>query len=87
MVVLRPFVRLGDGIKRFYLACDCGATVVRQQSNLRSGNTKSCGCLSTDLLDAQAAKFLGRAEAIAETMAWLKELGHEDLARALSSRA
>lgn len=26
-------------------ACDCGLTVVASGNNLRSGNTKSCGCL------------------------------------------
>lgn len=28
--------------------CDCGAEVTVQQNNLRSGNTRSCGCLGME---------------------------------------
>lgn len=29
--------------------CDCGATLIVSTSNLRSGNSKSCGCLVPDI--------------------------------------
>lgn len=31
--------------KRWVFDCECGGTKVAQLSNVRSGNTKSCGCL------------------------------------------
>lgn len=33
--------------------CDCGNIVMVNQSNLGSGNTKSCGCLKKELLSAE----------------------------------
>lgn len=37
--------------RRFWLcSCDCGASVESISTNLMSGNTRSCGCLKTDLL-------------------------------------
>lgn len=38
------------GKKRKWLCrCDCGNEIVAAQGNLRSGNTKSCGCLRVDV--------------------------------------
>ena len=31
-------------------ACSCGNTVIAQSSNLKSNNTKSCGCLNSELI-------------------------------------
>lgn len=33
--------------------CDCGMTVIATGNNLRSGNTKSCGCLRRELSQKQ----------------------------------
>ncbi|MBB5700659.1 hypothetical protein FHS76_000502 [Ochrobactrum daejeonense] len=33
---------------RFLCVCDCGSEMIAKGSNLRSGNTKSCGCLSEE---------------------------------------
>lgn len=33
--------------------CDCGLTVVVPGNNLRTGNTKSCGCLHREMMQAQ----------------------------------
>lgn len=37
------------GQKVWLCSCDCGSTVKAQSGNLRSGNTKSCGCFQRDL--------------------------------------
>lgn len=33
--------------------CDCGLTVVVPGNNLRTGNTKSCGCMHREMMQAQ----------------------------------
>jgi hypothetical protein len=37
------------GRRRYLCLCDCGQLAVVCSSNLRSGNTRSCGCLSRKL--------------------------------------
>jgi hypothetical protein len=37
-------------------ACDCGKVIIVSTSSLRSGNTKSCGCLRAELLGAMAKR-------------------------------
>lgn len=38
-----------NGRKMWYCDCDCGTKdILIQQNNLRSGNSKSCGCASKD---------------------------------------
>ncbi len=37
------------GQPRWLCLCDCGAIKIIEGRSLRSGNTKSCGCLSTEL--------------------------------------
>ena len=39
--------------KAWVCVCDCGATVVKAQVDLRSGDTKSCGCIKRELLAAK----------------------------------
>lgn len=34
---------------RWKCKCDCGAEIVVQGHNLRSGNTKSCGCIRKEM--------------------------------------
>lgn len=49
LVVLR-FIKTDDKRRSLWeCQCDCGKTVIVQKSNLTSGNTKSCGCLSSSL--------------------------------------
>jgi hypothetical protein len=38
------------GGSRWLCQCDCGKTLVVSSHNLRSGNTKSCGCLWKDIV-------------------------------------
>ena len=42
--------------KRWLCLCDCGAECVVLGDKLKSGNTKSCGCLGKELRDAAMAK-------------------------------
>lgn len=37
--------------------CECGGEVEAQSNNLRSGKTKSCGCIDREKLAAMQAKF------------------------------
>lgn len=49
LVVLR-FIKTDDKRRSLWeCQCDCGKTVIVQKNNLTSGNTKSCGCLSSSL--------------------------------------
>jgi len=36
-------------LKRWLCKCDCGHTRIVQQSNLRNGSSKSCGCLCREI--------------------------------------
>lgn len=42
------FDRLQNRKTYWKCTCDCGLTVIATGNNLRSGNTKSCGCLRKD---------------------------------------
>jgi len=44
-----PYVHKGKSYRRVHCQCDCGADVVCRPTDLRSGNTQSCGCLSRDM--------------------------------------
>lgn len=49
LVVLR-FIKTDEKRRSLWeCQCDCGKTVIVQKNNLTSGNTKSCGCLSSSL--------------------------------------
>ena len=60
LVALRPdktYVKhSGKIVTTWTCRCDCGNEVVVSTSNLRSGNTKSCGCLQKDR--ASSASFI-----------------------------
>ena len=49
LVVIREAGRAKDGKVLWLCKCDCGAEVVVSGDNLRSENTKSCGCLRREL--------------------------------------
>ena len=40
---------LKSRVTRWICECDCGNTIIVSGSNLRSGNTKSCGCLQKEI--------------------------------------
>lgn len=37
------------GKSRWVCKCDCGNTIISKADNLKSGNTKSCGCYASEL--------------------------------------
>ena len=48
-----------NGRKMWYCDCDCGTkNIMVQQNNLRSGNTKSCGCLGREAIKNTQRKDL-----------------------------
>ena len=60
------------GPLRWTCECDCGTTIDMRRSNLRSGNTQSCGCLSTEVKRTAKKHGHGRAAArSAEYRSWL----------------
>lgn len=44
----RLIVKSYDGNSHYLCECDCGTEVSVETNNLKSGNTKSCGCLQKD---------------------------------------
>lgn len=47
------FVKLEKHKTYWKCICDCGLTVIATGNNLRSGNTKSCGCLRREMTAEQ----------------------------------
>jgi len=49
MLVAKNFGgKTSSGHSKWICACDCGKEVIVQASNLKSGNSKSCGCVSNE---------------------------------------
>lgn len=44
------FYDIHKGYSRWICLCDCGKKVIRARGHLRTGNTKSCGCLNKETL-------------------------------------
>lgn len=53
MVFGRLTVRSRGENRKWNCVCVCGNAIATQKSNLRSGNTLSCGCLARELLRAR----------------------------------
>jgi hypothetical protein len=66
---------LDSGVTYVDVKCDCGNTAARRGHNLRSGKTKSCGCLAIEISvgrhgpDHQAWK--GENGRVAQKLEWL----------------
>lgn len=52
----RRFYRHRDGRRRWVCECECGGSVDVAVGDLRSGNTRSCGCLRSESIAAQSFK-------------------------------
>jgi len=48
-----------NGCRQWICRCDCGAEVIVADNNLRTGNTKSCGCLVRDSAIVRGSKHRG----------------------------
>lgn len=53
---LTPLRKLKRNRTAWECQCDCGNLVIVQQDHLRSGNTKSCGCLVRETMRAKQFK-------------------------------
>lgn len=51
--------------------CDCGNKIVTNSNALKTGNTKSCGCLKMERLLARNLKHGGDKAGIAERLYWV----------------
>ena len=51
-LIVTEFDRLQNRKTYWKCVCDCGLTVLATGNNLRSGNTKSCGCLRRETAKA-----------------------------------
>lgn len=49
---------------RWICQCDCGKLVVVKRSSLTSGNTKSCGCLASELVTIRNRKHLSKDDIV-----------------------
>lgn len=57
LVVTHPARTRSDGRARWWCQCVCGAVVEVDGKSLRSGNTRSCGCLSRDKASQRMKNF------------------------------
>lgn len=73
-VQCRDYTKKGSSKRTFWKClCDCGNVVIVSSAHLRSGTTKSCGCLSkNDLTDKKFGRWtvIERAERITSQL-WL----------------
>lgn len=56
LLVKRFFDRTFSGLKRWKCVCDCGRSHIACGSNLKNGNTKSCGCLRSEITAERSRK-------------------------------
>ena len=52
LVILSRASKQGEKL-RWLCLCDCGNRVVRANTNLRNDNTRSCGCLRSEMVSAK----------------------------------
>lgn len=77
LTVLGAADKTAQGRRQWSCVCDCGATKTVQTSALRSGGTRSCGCLSRELKAnrnrrsaTHGATRRGKANCTSEYRAW-----------------
>jgi hypothetical protein len=68
LTTIGEVARVGNGGERVLVACDCGNNLSVLKGSLRSGNTKSCGCLHRDFLKSGAAR---RRHGFSHTRTWI----------------
>ncbi len=56
LTVVRRSENASNGRTRWQCRCDCGREIVAGVSNLKSGHTRSCGCLNSEVASAKARR-------------------------------
>lgn len=85
LVIDKYFKEMKNGSKQAYwhCKCDCGQEVVVNQGNLRSGKTRSCGCLRVDKVNDMLARRRGETETPEAERLYLDRLrekfGHDNV--------
>lgn len=59
-LTVAEFVEVRKSKKRWKCQCDCGGVTIATTTHLRSGNTKSCGCLAKEAAAQRFRKHGGR---------------------------
>ena len=59
-LVVQRRVNYGTGMTHWYCVCDCGLSSIVRAGNLKTGNTRSCGCLKKESELAHLARHGGR---------------------------
>lgn len=59
LIVLRRVENTSDGKAKWMCKCDCGNTKIARAASLRSGDTRSCGCLIAEGRKKAAEKLKG----------------------------
>ena len=64
LIAIRPIRKRQGGEVVWRCSCDCGKTHIAKASDLKSGNTKSCGCLLLDTrskeIEVSCRQMIGR---------------------------
>lgn len=68
LTILELAGRSSDGHKTWKCACACGSITVKQSNNLKSGSSKSCGCLAIEA--TRAAKITHGMRRSREYSSW-----------------
>lgn len=69
LTITAPIIK-GDGRKRWQCKCDCGKIIAVRDCHIKSGRSKSCGCLSVELFTKRVKKH-GLSNKTPEYDAWL----------------
>ena len=78
LTVLERAENTNDGRARWLCECKCGNKVIVYGKHLRSGNTKSCGCLQKELLKEKHKSK--HKDIIGQTYGYLKVIDYGDYA-------
>jgi hypothetical protein len=77
---LVPVSRVPGVPRQWNCKCDCGAIVKVRTGNLRSGITRSCGCMQPEMQRDAWIKRLGRVPSATEKAAFFQKKYIDDLA-------
>lgn len=67
-LIVKTISHIKKGKRYWVCECDCGGTVVTSTTHLRSGNTRSCGCILNELIKSRS---LSRRRNSPEYQVWM----------------